>query len=110
MARTMWGFKDGGDSQVGVMKSSTFTLYGTGWIDFLMGGGNLTNLYVALVRVSDGAELLKATGADSEALSRVIWDAAAYKGVNCYIKIVDNNTGGWGHLNVDDIEVPVKYG
>ncbi|RCW51954.1 GH32 C-terminal domain-containing protein [Paenibacillus prosopidis] len=104
----LWGYK-AGDAPVGVLKSANFIVGGSGKIDFLIGGGNnLTNLYVALVRVSDGVELLKATGANSEALSHVIWDAAAYKGVNCYIKIVDNNTGGWGHLNVDDINVPVK--
>lgn len=104
----LWGYK-AGDAPVGVLKSANFILGGSGKIDFLVGGGNnITNLYVALVRVSDGVELLKATGANSEAFTRVFWDASAYKGVNCYIKIVDNNTGGWGHLNVDDINVPVK--
>ena len=63
---------------------------------------------MALLRVSDGVELMKTTGANSEAYSKVIWDASAYKGVNCYIKIVDNNTGGWGHINIDDVNVPVK--
>ncbi|MGO4548535.1 GH32 C-terminal domain-containing protein [Paenibacillus sp. 2TAB23] len=107
----LWGFKDGGDSQIGVLKSETFTLGGNGKIDFLIGGGNnINNLYVALVRASDGVELFKATGSDNEAYSRVQWDASARIGIDCYIKIVDNATGGWGHLNVDDVNVPVAAG
>ncbi|WP_254450342.1 GH32 C-terminal domain-containing protein [Cohnella herbarum] len=103
----LWGFKDGGDSQVGVLKSETFTLGGNGAIDFLIGGGNdINNLYVALVRASDGVELMKATGSNNEAYSRVTWNAAAYIGTASYIKIVDNSTGGFGHINVDDVNVP----
>ncbi|WP_426252058.1 GH32 C-terminal domain-containing protein [Paenibacillus pabuli] len=104
----LWGFKDGGDSQVGVLKSATFTLGGNGSIDFLIGGGNdINNLYVALVRASDGTELLKATGNSNEAYSRITWNAASYVGTDCYIKIVDNATDGFGHINVDDVNVPV---
>ncbi|WP_284242238.1 hypothetical protein, partial [Paenibacillus glycanilyticus] len=101
------GFKDGGDAQVGVLRSETFTLGGNGVIDFLIGGGNnINNLYVALVRASDGTELLKATGNDNEAYSRITWNAASFVGTSCYIKIVDNATVGFGHLNVDDVNVP----
>ncbi|TYP71890.1 beta-fructofuranosidase [Paenibacillus methanolicus] len=103
----LWGFKDGGDAQVGVLKSETFTLGGNGAIDFLIGGGNdSNNLYVALVRASDGAELMKATGNNNEAYSRITWNAASYVGTSCYIKIVDHATGGFGHINVDDVNVP----
>ncbi|MGO4273604.1 hypothetical protein AB4Z22_27850, partial [Paenibacillus sp. TAF58] len=98
-----------GDAAVGTIKSSTFTVGGSGKIDFLIGGGNsISNLYVALVRASDGVELMKSTGTNSETYSKVFWDASAYLNTPCYIKIVDNNTGGWGHINVDDINVPVK--
>lgn len=103
----LWGFKDGGDGQVGVLKSETFTLDGSGAIDFLIGGGNdINNLYVALVRASDGAELMKTTGGNNEAYSRITWNAGSYVGTSCYIKIVDNATGGFGHINVDDVNVP----
>lgn len=102
----LWGFKNGGDGQVGTIKSTTFTLAGSGWVDFLIGGGNdINNLYVSLVRASDGAELYKATGNNSEAYSRIEWNASAYLGQQVYIKIVDNATGGWGHINADDFHV-----
>ncbi|WP_171649249.1 GH32 C-terminal domain-containing protein [Paenibacillus phytorum] len=105
----LYGYLNGGDAAVGVLQSQTFTLGGSGKIDFLIGGGNnISNLYVALVRASDGVELMKATGANNEAYSHVFWDASAYLNTSCYIKIVDNNIGGWGHLNVDDFNVPVN--
>ncbi|MFD2671269.1 GH32 C-terminal domain-containing protein [Marinicrinis sediminis] len=102
----LWSFKDGGDGQVGELRSTTFTLGGNGGIDFLISGGqDIDNLYVALVRASDGAELFRETGRNSEAYQRVFWNASAYVGQDVYIQIVDNQTGGWGHINVDDFHV-----
>ncbi|WP_419872624.1 GH32 C-terminal domain-containing protein [Candidatus Pristimantibacillus sp. PTI5] len=104
----LWGFHpDYGDDAVGKIKSETFTLGGNGAIDFLIGGGrDINKLYVALVRASNDEVLMKATGHDGEQYRRVKWDAAAYKGEKLYIQIVDQRTGGWGHLNVDDVNVP----
>lgn len=34
-------------------------------------------------------------------------DASAYIGEELYVEIVDEATGGFGHLSVDDINVPV---
>ncbi|WP_125776626.1 GH32 C-terminal domain-containing protein [Antribacter gilvus] len=103
----LWGAAAGGDAPTGRLRSSTFTLGGIGEISFLLGGGNdLENVYVALHRASDGAELLRATNtsfADSEKLDRVVWDAAAYLGEELYLEAVDKASGGWGHLNLDDV-------
>ncbi|MEL1252145.1 Ig-like domain-containing protein [Flavobacterium sp. DGU38] len=104
----MWGFLDGEDVQVGEMRTGTFTLEGDGKINFLIAGGNdINNLYLALVNASTGAELMKATGDNSETYKAGSFDASAYKGLNCYLKAVDKSTGGWGHLNLDAISVPV---
>src|SRR5690606_9981616 len=84
---------------------------GNGQITFLIGGGFDINMtYIALIRKSDGAELMKATGDDndSEAYVQKQFDASAYIGTECYIKVVDNATGGWGHINLDDIRVPIQ--
>lgn len=105
----LWSYKEGGDGQTGVLSSGLFTLGGQGQIDFLISGGNdINNLYVALVRASDGQVLFKATGAETEQYSRVSWDAASYIGENLYIKVVDQATGDWGHVNIDDVNVQVQ--
>ncbi|WP_332631828.1 GH32 C-terminal domain-containing protein [Halalkalibacter flavus] len=104
-----WSVNTGDDSLTGSMRSETFTLGGNGQINFLVSGGdNIYDLYVALVRESDGKILMKATGGNREAYSRVYWDAYDYIGTDCYILLVDNDTGGWGHINVDDFHVPVE--
>ncbi|WP_345240440.1 GH32 C-terminal domain-containing protein [Pontibacillus salipaludis] len=101
----LWNFKEGGDGEVGELHSETFKLDRNG-MDFLISGGeDLDHLYVALVRASDGAELMKATGRDTETYQRVYWDTTSYVGEDVYVKIVDNATGGWGHINVDDFRV-----
>ena len=106
----LWGFKNG-DEATGVMQSNTFEIGGFGQIDFLISGGeDINNLYVALVRASDGKELFKATGSNTERYSRVIWYAADHIGEQVYVKIVDNATGGWGHINIDDVNVQAKFG
>ncbi|MNP80858.1 hypothetical protein D3C76_1790640 [compost metagenome] len=53
-------------------------------------------------------EIFKETGANTETYTRKYWDGSAYIGTECYIKVVDNGTGSWGHINLDDVNVPVQ--
>lgn len=109
-SRHLWGYKAGTDDRTGVLKSENFILSGNGKINFLIGGGHQSDkLYVALVRAFDGVELLKETGPGTESYSRVTWDASRYLGQELYIKVMDNSTDGFGHLNLDDIHVK-NYG
>jgi fructan beta-fructosidase len=102
----LWGHKAGSDGRTGVIKCENFILSGDGTISFLLGGGNqIEKQYVALVRASDGVEIFKETGQDTESYRLVTWDASRYLGQELYIKIVDNNTDGFGHLNIDDFHV-----
>jgi sucrose-6-phosphate hydrolase SacC (GH32 family) len=111
----LWGFQGGApeeaDKRTGSLTSNTFHLSGNGEVSFLIGGGDEMDdetkfdLYVALVRASDGKELFKATGPESETYKRVTWNASEYLGEKVYIKIVDQHSGGFGHLNVDDFQV-----
>lgn len=107
----LWGFNEqaGGDSLTGTLRSHNFVLGGNGKIDFLISGGrDIDRLYVALVRTSDGKELFKETATNYEEYQRKIWDASDYIGEELFIKVVDQSTGGFGHINVDDFNVPVQ--
>ncbi|WP_229068731.1 GH32 C-terminal domain-containing protein [Actinoplanes sp. DH11] len=105
-ASHVWGHRTAGDAATGSLTSGQFQLSGTGQVSFLLGGGNdAANLYVALVRAGDGAILFRATGRNEEDYHRVTWDASAYRGQDLYLRAVDNATGGWGHLNLDDVRL-----
>ena len=101
----LWGYEVG-DGPVGEMQSAPFVLGGDGGINFLIGGGNKPDdVYIALVRSADDRELFRATGADSEELMRVRWDARAHLGQRVFLRVVDKARGSWGHINLDDINV-----
>lgn len=107
----LWGFSDlhDGDNATGELRSSYFELGGSGEINFLLGGGNdRSNRYVSLVRASDDEELIRQANAkfeDDETYKRYVWDASDYVGEVLYIKAVDQATGSWGHINLDDFNV-----
>lgn len=98
----------GGDKQVGKMISPEFTI-DRPYISFLIGGGGFeetvyTSLYV------EGKEVFHATGwnitsGGSEALRPVWFNLSQYLGKQAHLEIVDNATGGWGHLNVDSFRL-----
>ncbi len=103
----LWGYQAAGDAAVGELRSATFTI-ASGGSRLKVGGGNdLANLYVALVDASTGTVLEKATGTNSEKMSWVAWDTNKYTGRQVYVKIYDGATGAWGHINADDINIPV---
>jgi len=77
------------------------------YVNFLIGGGGhegrtCINLLVAgkVVRTAAGPNL-KPGG--SETLDWHSWDVAEFEGKEAVFQIVDQATGGWGHINVDHI-------
>jgi levanase len=53
--------------------------------------------------VVDGEVVRSTTGTDSEALDWRSWDVSEYRGQEASVRIVDNGSGGWGHVLVDHI-------
>ncbi|ADB52408.1 cellulase N-terminal Ig-like domain-containing protein [Conexibacter woesei] len=103
----LWGHKLAGDGAVGELRSPTFTI-APGDARLKVGGGNdAANLYVAVVDVASGTVLEKATGTNAEKMRWVVWDMTKYAGRQAYVRIYDGATGGWGHINADDVNVPV---
>jgi sucrose-6-phosphate hydrolase SacC (GH32 family) len=91
-----------GDASTGTLTSPPFAIE-RNYIKFLIGGGNhlgqtSLNLLVAgqLVRSAVGM-------GDREHLDWLQWNVSAFLGQTGQIQIVDADTGGWGHVNVDQI-------
>ena len=96
----------GGDTAIGTLTSPTFTIQRKN-ISFLIGGGyhpGKTGINLLI----EGKPVLSMTGRsktpqDSEALHWANWDVAKWHGKLAKIEIIDQETSGWGHINVDDI-------
>jgi hypothetical protein len=54
-----------------------------------------------------GTLLTKITGSDSEALSARTLDASLWAGRQVYLRVMDSSTGGFGHVNLDYVQIPV---
>ncbi|KAF4203762.1 hypothetical protein CNMCM8927_008343 [Aspergillus lentulus] len=90
-----------GDATTGTLTSAPFNISHR-YINFLVGGGNNINDTAIRLHV-DGNIVHSSTGSNSEGLSWSSWDVSALQGKRAEIEIVDNATGGWGHINVDQI-------
>ena len=88
------------DQMTGVLESPVFVL-GAPEMTFLIGGGQAENVYLALC-TCDGKEVLKTRGQQTEIMRRVECSAPQLVGQRAFLRIVDANTDGWGHVTFDD--------
>ena len=94
-----------GDTTTGTLTSPTFTI-DKKYVDFLIGGGDhpaSSDAPTAVELVVDGQVVRSATGTNNEALNWASWDLSDLQGKQAQIKVVDANTGGWGHINLDQV-------
>ncbi len=95
-----------GDGSTGTLTSPPFKIERKG-ISFLIGGGKYPGNTCMNLLV--GGEVVRtATGPNdkpggSERLSWKSWDVSEFVGQQAVLEIVDERSGGWGHINVDHI-------
>ncbi len=95
-----------GDDTTGTLTSPVFTLERR-YLGFLIGGGKNPEK-LSLNLIVDGKVVRRATGPNdraggTEALAPESWDVGEFNGKSATVQIVDQATGGWGHLNVDHL-------
>ncbi|KAL2783842.1 glycosyl hydrolase [Aspergillus keveii] len=90
-----------GDATTGTLTSAPFDISHK-YINFLVGGGSNVNETAIRLKV-DGRTVHTSTGSNSESLAWQTWDVSKLQGQSALIEIIDNTTGGWGHINVDQI-------
>ncbi|MGB8167996.1 MAG: PVC-type heme-binding CxxCH protein [Chthoniobacteraceae bacterium] len=72
------------------------------WASFLIGGGSLPGTRVEIVTKDDGKVIHTARGVNQETMERSLVDLRKFAGREIFIRIVDDETPGWGHVNFDD--------
>jgi beta-lactam-binding protein with PASTA domain len=95
-----------GDGAMGSLTSPDFKA-ATDSVSFLIGGGNSDKTGVELLEVVDLIDVAErrvafATGENNETMRRVAWDLKPFAGKTMRIRIIDNSSEGWGHVNADD--------
>src|SRR5262249_37192264 len=95
----------GGDASTGTLTSPEFTL-DRKFSSFLIGGGKHPGTRIDLIVA--GKTVRTATGSNdrpggSEQLDWHTWDVSELAGKKAILRIVDEETGGWGHINIDHI-------
>ena len=88
-----------GDGPIGTLTSNVFTIP-TGSLSFLVGGGSSPQTRIELL--VSGTRVLSVSGRGTETMHRVKWDLNPWAGQQGRIRLVDNASGGWGHINADD--------
>jgi putative membrane-bound dehydrogenase-like protein len=97
-------FEVGGDEPRGTLTSVPFQV-SKPFASFLVSGGSLPGTRVELLRPDTGQVVFRAYGDDREDLERVVADLSPYLGRAIVIRLVDRESGGWGHINFDDFRL-----
>ena len=99
------GYEKYQDKPTGTLTSVPFMVTHP-WASFLIGGGPNPETRVELVRADTKMIFFKTNGAaEAEDLYRVAVDLRALKDKEIFIRVVDQHTGHWGHINFDDFRV-----
>jgi putative membrane-bound dehydrogenase-like protein len=95
------GYEKLKDLPQGTLTSPTFEVTHP-YASFLIGGGSNRQTRVDIITADDNRVFYGASGKDAENLRPVIVDLQRIKGRKIFIRIVDQASGGWGHVNFDD--------
>ncbi|MGA8258683.1 MAG: PVC-type heme-binding CxxCH protein, partial [Arenicellales bacterium] len=94
-------YERGGDKPEGTLTSVTFPVTHP-YASFLVGGGAGAGERVELVRADTNAVIFQDRGRNVENMQRVVADLRKFVGKEIYIRVIDEESGGWGHINFDD--------
>jgi len=72
------------------------------YASFLIGGGDHAGTRVEIVTKDDSKVIHTARGTNRENMVRRLVDLRKFSGREIFIRIVDESSPGWGHVNFDD--------
>ncbi len=90
-----------GDVATGTLTSAAFAVTQP-FASCLVGGGSGIKTRVEILNSANGHVLFRATGPDNEKMRAVYFDLRPFMGAKIQIRLVDEATTGWGHVNFDE--------
>ena len=90
----------GNDKLKGSLTSKPFTIEKP-FINFLIAGGHHATTRIELI--IDGESIRQKSGTNTDALVPGSWQVMDQIGRQAGIRIVDDHSGGWGHIDIDQI-------
>ena len=97
-------YERSGDPARGTLTSVPFPLTKP-FASFLIGAGSFPTTRAEVVRADNGVIIARASGDDVEDMKRVAFDLTTHLGKEVFIRLVDDDTRGWGHVNFDDFRL-----
>jgi putative membrane-bound dehydrogenase-like protein len=91
----------GKDAATGTLTSVAFKVTQP-WASFLFAGGETEKTRVEIATKDDGKVFHKAWSRQDETMRRSVVDLRKLQGREIFVRLVDEHTGHWGHLNFDD--------
>lgn len=100
------GFEIAHDEGTGTLVSDPIVVSHP-YLSFLLAGGEQPSTRVEVVELKDdnspGNVIFTVSGKNREQMDRVAADLRSVIGKKISIRLIDENAGGWGHLNFDDL-------
>ncbi len=90
-----------GDRPQGTLTSETF-LVSHPFASYLIAGGSSSKTRVEIVTADDNQVFHSASGKKGPAMSPIVVDMKKILGRQIFVRIVDQESGGWGHIIFDD--------
>ena len=98
------GYEKHRDPPTGTLTSAIFKATQP-WGSLLVAGGSHVETRVEVVRRDNDEVIWKGSGRNEEDLEPVAIDLRPHQGREIFIRIVDQHSGHWGHINFDDFRL-----
>jgi hypothetical protein len=93
------------DAQVGVIESPVFTIDADRVVLQVSGGKDRRDTYVTVLEAETGDEIVRFAGNDDNTFCECPLEKTQYADKQLRIRVVDNATDGWGHINFGGVFV-----
>ncbi|MFO0948173.1 MAG: PVC-type heme-binding CxxCH protein [Planctomycetota bacterium] len=96
-----------GDGPRGTLTSAPFRVTQP-FATYLIAGGAGAKTRVEIVRADNQKVIHQANGRNTEDLIPILVDLRTHVGKDIFLRLVDQDSGGWGHINFDDFRFHEK--